>query len=105
VLGLPPTRQAMTLRAMQALNPASFEPNRVQPVEGLVAEARYRPSFRNVLVTRRDGTTERVDLLRYYATGDTAANPYLRDGDTLFLPFFDPSKESVGVDGAVPEPG
>ena len=104
VIGLPPTRQAMMLRAMQAINPAAFEPDRVQPVEGLVAETRYRPAFRNVLVTHRDGTTERVDLLRYYATGDIDANPYLRDGDTVFLPFYDSATESVGVDRARPEP-
>jgi polysaccharide biosynthesis/export protein len=44
------------------------------------------PALRNVEVRRRDGSTERVDLLRYYATGDPTHNPYLRDGDAVYIP-------------------
>lgn len=57
------------------------------------------PALRNVLVVHRDGTRSRVDLMRYYATGDTRHNPYLRDGDAVHLSLFAPNVEGVHVDG------
>jgi protein involved in polysaccharide export with SLBB domain len=44
------------------------------------------PALRNVEVRRQDGARFRVDLLRYYATGDPEHNPYLLDGDAVFVP-------------------
>ena len=69
------------------------------------AETERRPALRNVLVTGRGGAEDRVDLLRYYATGDLAYNPLLRDGDAVHLPTFDPAREGVSVGGAVDRPG
>ncbi|MEL6616618.1 MAG: SLBB domain-containing protein, partial [Bacteroidota bacterium] len=60
-----------------------------------------RPAYRNVLVRHADGTEDRVDLARYLVTGDVTSNPYLRDGDAIFLPTFDPSREGVFVGGSV----
>ncbi|MEL6772717.1 MAG: SLBB domain-containing protein [Bacteroidota bacterium] len=57
------------------------------------------PALRNVLVVHKDGTRSRVDLMRYYATGDTRHNPYLRDGDAVHLPLFAPDVTGVHVDG------
>jgi polysaccharide biosynthesis/export protein len=48
--------------------------------------ASARPALRNIEVRRRDGSSQTVDLLRYYATGETAHNPYLVDGDALYVP-------------------
>ena len=67
-------------------------------------ERERRPALRNVLITRKDGTTDRVDLMRYFATGDIDSNPYLRDGDAIHLPTFDPIREGVFVYGAVDRP-
>lgn len=103
--GMTPARQALAVRVMQATEAAALEPGSVQPRDALLPPTKYEPSFRNVLVTHRDGTTERVDLLRYYATGSVESNPYLRDGDAVFLPFYNPDVSSVGVSGAVAEPG
>ena len=72
-----------------------------RPIE---RERERRPALRNVLITRQDGTTDRVDLMRYFATGDVEANPYLRDGDAIHLPTFDPVREGVFVYGAVDRP-
>ena len=105
LLTLAPARQALALRALASSEATSLEPGSLQPSEGVLPQTHYPPSFRNVLVTHRDGTTERVDLLRYYATGDPETNPYLRDGETITLPFYNPTTESVGVAGDVPEPG
>ena len=63
------------------------------------------PALRNVSVVRRSGGTRTVDLMRYFATGDLAANPYLQDGDALYVPAFDPLIEGVVVAGAVDRPG
>ena len=68
-------------------------------------EVERRPALRNVLVTGRGGAEARVDLMRYYATGDLAYNPLLRDGDAVHLPTFDPVREGVSVGGAVDRPG
>ncbi|NNF58364.1 MAG: hypothetical protein HKN04_08985 [Rhodothermaceae bacterium] len=105
ILALAPARRALALRAILSVEAASLRPEGLQSSEAMIPETRYQPAFRNVLVTHRDGTTERVDLLRYYATGNPDANPYLRDGDAVTLPFYDPNAEGVGLDGAVPEPG
>ena len=64
-----------------------------------------RPALRNVRVTSRQGDVRTVDLARYFATGDTAFNPTLSDGDAVTLPEFDPDREGVFVDGAVDRPG
>ncbi|HEX9952122.1 MAG TPA: SLBB domain-containing protein [Rubricoccaceae bacterium] len=63
------------------------------------------PALRNVSVVRRSGERGVVDLMRYFATGDLAANPYLQDGDAINVPTFDPLVEGVVVDGAVDRPG
>ena len=68
-------------------------------------ENERRPALRNVLVTGRGGVEGRVDLMRYYATGDLDYNPLLRDGDVVHLPTFDPAREGVSVGGAVDRPG
>ncbi|MEL6443365.1 MAG: SLBB domain-containing protein [Bacteroidota bacterium] len=57
------------------------------------------PALRNVLVVHRDGSRTRVDLMRYYATGDTQYNPYLRDGDAVHLALFAPDVSGVHIDG------
>ena len=62
------------------------------------------PALRNVTV-ERDGAVFGADLMRYFATGDLDANPYLRDGDAVHLPTFDPVREGAFVGGAVDRPG
>lgn len=56
------------------------------------------PALRNVVVHRQNGERLVVDLLRYYATGDTDYNPYLRDGDRLYVPTFTNDGEAVFVE-------
>ena len=100
-----PSRQALAIRAYNASQARAPEPGNVTRTNPLIPEAEYLPAFRNVLVTHRDGTVDRVDILQYYATGSIAANPYLRDGDAVSLQFFNPAEGCIGIAGAVPEPG
>ena len=43
-------------------------------------------SQRNILLRRRNGTEERVDLTRRYNMGDIASDPYVLEGDVVFVP-------------------
>jgi len=62
-------------------------------------------SERHITVTHGDGTTERVDLVRYDALHDPKASPPLREGDVVVVPFRDMRGPSLGVYGAVQSPG
>ncbi len=64
-------------------------------------QSRQRASQRHIVIKRRDGTLGKVDLLRYYATGDGKYNPYLQEGDQVFVPDLSPMSRSIGVFGAV----
>ncbi|MDX1419145.1 MAG: SLBB domain-containing protein [Rubricoccaceae bacterium] len=99
-----PPRQALAVRALQATAPSDLSPGAISSRADLLASD-YEPAFRNIRVERRDGEVLLVDLLRYYATGNPASNPYLHDGDAVHVPFFSPDAEGVWVDGAVAEPG
>ena len=61
-------------------------------------------SLRNILIFR-NGDTVRVDLMRYYATGDLQYNPRLLDGDVLFVPPEALDANKVSVYGGVRLPG
>jgi len=63
------------------------------------------PALRNVTVESRTSGDRRVDLVRYLATGDLRANPYLSDGDRIHIPSFSPLTDGVIVGGAVDRPG
>ncbi len=62
-------------------------------------------SQRYITVTHNDGTTDRVDLVRYDALHDPNASKPLREGDVIVVPFRDLHAGSLGVYGAVQSPG
>jgi protein involved in polysaccharide export with SLBB domain len=70
-----------------------------------VANFDYQPSLRNIRLRRQDGSTRSLDLVRYLSTGETRFNPYLSDGDVIYVPAYNPAFASVYVDGAVVFPG
>jgi polysaccharide biosynthesis/export protein len=59
-------------------------------------------SRRRIDVIHRDGTREPADLELFLKTGDSALNPWLRDGDVIAVPT---ATEFVWVQGAVAQPG
>jgi len=63
------------------------------------------PSLRNIKLVRSNRDTLEVDLIRYYATGDAAYNPYLLDGDRVIVPGMNLSANAVSIWGAVRIPG
>ncbi len=70
-----------------------------------VANPDLRPALRNIKLIHRDGSSERIDLLKYYSTGETSHNPYLNDGDVISVPTFNPNYDAVFVSGEVAFPG
>ncbi|MDQ7039926.1 MAG: SLBB domain-containing protein [Rhodothermus sp.] len=69
------------------------------------ASSDFLPALRNVLLHHTDGTTQRIDILRYYTAGDLTHNPYLQDGDVIEIPAFHVQRDAVTVQGPVPYPG
>jgi len=66
---------------------------------------RSRFSLRNITLTRKDGSSSRIDLLKYYATREDKYNPYLREGDVINIPKYDYDGRFLSVYGAVQFPG
>ncbi len=58
-------------------------------------------SQRRIVLKRRDGQTIPVDLVRYRATGKGKFNPYLKEGDVVFVPQRTMRDVQIGVYGAV----
>lgn len=73
-----------------ALGPVARVEDAVEAALGEAPEARLALALRNVEVRRADGTRLSVDLRRYHATGETAHNPPLRDGDAVYVPPLEP---------------
>jgi polysaccharide biosynthesis/export protein len=62
-------------------------------------------SLRNISLQRRSGEQVYVDLVRYYATGNTSHNPYVREGDRIIVSQEDLRSNGVSIFGAVNLPG
>lgn len=56
-------------------------------------------SNRGIVLKRKDGSPRKVDLVRYEITGDGAFDPYLNEGDVVFIPERQPISKSIGVFG------
>ena len=61
-------------------------------------------SVRNIQVRRHNGEILRADILKYQLTGDLDANPYLLDGDVVFVPSQEMDVRQVWINGAVKAP-
>lgn len=86
------------------------EPELTEPNSETISEERAefhhlslgQPSQRNIVVTHRDGSQFRADIFRFLVLGDRGRDPYLQDGDVVYVP---PVERVVNIYGAVNEPG
>jgi protein involved in polysaccharide export with SLBB domain len=62
-------------------------------------------SLRNIKLYRANKDTLDIDLVRFYSTGEPHCNPYLRDGDVVFVPAENLLGNGVSISGAVRAPG
>ncbi|TDI73595.1 MAG: hypothetical protein E2O84_07010 [Bacteroidetes bacterium] len=69
------------------------------------ANKNLKPSLRNVTITHKDGTEISIALLEYFGTGNLDSDPFLQDGDVIYVPAYDPAYTSIYIDGAIPFPG
>jgi protein involved in polysaccharide export with SLBB domain len=58
-------------------------------------------SERRIVIRSRDGSTRRVDLAKYRATARGVDNPYLREGDNVYVPRRTSADNSLGVFGGM----
>lgn len=58
--------------------------------------------IRNILVTSSDNSRMKFDLLRFFRLGELSQNPYIREGDFIYIPRFD---RHVTLSGSVSYPG
>ncbi len=61
---------------------------------------RRNASQRNISLHRQDGTIRKVDLVKFAVTGKSQFNPYLREGDIVYVPLRLVGDNNVGVLGA-----
>lgn len=62
-------------------------------------------SKRNIILRRRNGKILRVDLQEFFAANNEERNPYLLEGDEVFVPTLDNRANGIAVYGAVNAPG
>ena len=62
-------------------------------------------ALRRVVVQHADGSVSRADLTMYEATRDGKYDPFLREGDVIFVPHREVGASTVSVLGAVLRPG
>jgi polysaccharide biosynthesis/export protein len=107
--------------AGEVIKEGMFEMHAVQRVDNLIEQANTLPStqltkkfydldwqtlrqnasLRYITIQRTDGSTRRVDLVRYALTGRSEWNPYLREGDRVFVPNRRPWDNRIGIYGGV----
>ncbi|MBI1807847.1 MAG: SLBB domain-containing protein [Ignavibacteria bacterium] len=62
-------------------------------------------STRNIVLKHKDGSQDRVDIPKYFATHEDRWNPYLREGDIIVVPKKSRMKNVFAVYGQVNVPG
>jgi protein involved in polysaccharide export with SLBB domain len=66
-----------------------------------LTETKQEYSLRNILLSRNEEQIQ-IDLAKFFINGNDTNNPYLRDGDVVFIPA---KKKSATINGAVSKPG
>ncbi len=70
-------------------------------VEAAIRQAEKTIANRNIMINHKDGTSQRIDVPKYYATKDDRWNPLVRDGDEVFIPKVDANKNVISIWGGV----
>lgn len=62
-------------------------------------------SLRNIELIRKNGTTVKIDIYKYFITGEDKYNPYLLEGDKLKLTSIQMDRNYITITGGVQLPG
>ena len=79
--------------------------DRVSDALALAGGLERNASQRNIRLIESQGDTILADIASFNATGDLESNPYLHEGQIIFVPFVSDSLNTVEVYGAVNQPG
>jgi protein involved in polysaccharide export with SLBB domain len=96
-----------TVTAIDRANKAIEEANTPRSAAGqdMAQAAIGNMSQRNIALKHNDGSTDRVDIIKFLATKEDRWNPYLREGDVITVPKKDNVKNVIGIYGQVNAPG
>lgn len=75
-----------------------LDPNKIE-------EIYKRISTRKITLIRNDGKQYNIDIPRFYATGDNKFNPFLLDGDRIFVPLKNLQVDFISVYGELNKQG
>ena len=87
-------------------HPGFYEVNGASKLSDIVKQAGFLETSSSRLIRISNGdSTATFDLLSALYIGDNKANPYLHQGDKIFLPANEPDFNKIEVLGAVNKPG
>jgi len=98
----PGAREVTAANRVSDLFPSEEPREAATPATPASPDKLSRHSERNLVLRHSSGKDEKVDLVRYRALGELDVNPFLQDGDVLFVP---PKRDSVSVFGWVARSG
>jgi protein involved in polysaccharide export with SLBB domain len=92
-----------TLSASDRANKAIEEANnpRIPSDQGFAQRIIKDMSQRNIALKHKDGSMDRVDVVKFLGTKEDRWNPYLREGDVITVPKKDIAKNVIGIYGQV----
>lgn len=90
------TEELDTQLAVSSLETLDFDDIYIPKIEN-----KLEYSTRNVIL-KRQGESIVLDMEAFYSLGDIDNNPYLKDGDIIYVP---PKKHSIEISGEVNKPG
>ena len=76
--------------------------NQSKSTEGFLKTASY--SARNIVVLHKDGSSSEVDLEKASVEPQSDLDPYVREGDEIFVPAEPPSFPTISISGGVRRP-
>ncbi len=83
----------------------SFANERVSDIIGRAGGFKENSSQRNIRVKRQDGNELTADVLKFLIAGNNLRNPYVLDGDIIYVPLRENRVSACGIYGAVKSAG
>ncbi len=101
--------RAMVVRVEGAVrvpgNYVCYATDRVDAAIRQAGESVTPASSRHIILRRKDGTNQRVDIPLFYATREEELNPFLNEGDEIIVPRLREEDGAIGIYGGVLRPG
>lgn len=89
-------------------NPGTYVASPNQRISEIIQAAggfKSGASQRNIIVKKADGSESTADVLKFLMVGDKKKNPYVLDGEVIYVPPTEGQINTCGIYGAVKNPG